>query len=88
MAPQETPPPTLQLGLVQSPEGSLLLPPGSWCVQDFVCALQKWSFYSPHPMEILQPNPAGLQNQIPWGFLVHMPVPRAEKPDMGAQNLH
>ena len=30
----------LQVGLVQSPEGLLLLSPGSWHEQDFVCALQ------------------------------------------------
>ena len=30
----------LQVGLVQSPVGLLLLSPGSWHEQDFVCALQ------------------------------------------------
>ena len=28
--------------MVQLPVGSLLLSSGSWCVQDFVCALQDW----------------------------------------------
>ena len=32
-----------QLGLTQSPVGLLPLPPGSWCIQGFVCALQEWS---------------------------------------------
>ena len=32
-----------QVGLVPSPVGSLLLPPGSWCAHYFVCALQEWS---------------------------------------------
>ena len=44
---QLTPPQkTLQhqeVGLVQSPVESLLLFPGFWCTQDFVCALQEWS---------------------------------------------
>ena len=30
-----------QVGLVQSLVGSVLLFPGSWCTQDFVCALQE-----------------------------------------------
>ena len=30
-----------QTGLVQSLVGSLLLSPGSWCIQGFVCALQE-----------------------------------------------
>ena len=37
-----------QEGLVQSPMGSLLLSPGSWCAHYFVCALQEWSLCFPH----------------------------------------
>ena len=48
---QPTPPQkTLQhqeVGLVQSPVESLLLFPGFWCTQDFVCALQEWSLCFP-----------------------------------------
>ena len=36
----ETPGPS-QASLAQSLVGSLLLSPGSWCVQSFVCALQE-----------------------------------------------
>ena len=32
-----------EAGLVQSPVGSLLPSPGSWCMQDFVCLLQEES---------------------------------------------
>ena len=36
-----------QVLLVQSPVGSRLLSSGSWCTQDFVCALQDWSLCFP-----------------------------------------
>ena len=36
-----------QAGLVQSPVGSLLLSPGSWCMQGFVSAFQQWSLFPP-----------------------------------------
>ena len=36
-----------QVGLAQSPVGSLLLSPGSWCTQGFACALQEWSLCFP-----------------------------------------
>ena len=36
-----------QVVLVQSPMGSLLLPPGSWCTHYFVCALREWSLLPP-----------------------------------------
>ena len=32
-----------QVVLIQSPVGALLLSSGSWCAQDFVCALQDWN---------------------------------------------
>ena len=38
---------TQQVGLVQYPMGSLLLPPGSWCTHYFECALQVWSLCFP-----------------------------------------
>ena len=43
MPPLETPGHT-QASLGQSLVGSLLLPPGSWCTQGFVCALQESVF--------------------------------------------
>ena len=53
---QPTPPPETpghsQASLAQSPVGTLLLCPGSWCSHAFVCALQEsvspvlWKFYN------------------------------------------
>ena len=37
----------LQVVLVQSPVGSLLLSSESWYTQDFICALQDWSLCFP-----------------------------------------
>ena len=37
-------PPTVAGSFVQSPVGSLFLSSGAWCMQNFVCALQDWSF--------------------------------------------
>ena len=39
-------------------------------------------------MEFLSSNPASLQSQIPWGFLVPLSDPQAGMPDGGAQNLY
>ena len=36
-----------QAGLVPSPVGSLLLSPGSWYTQGFVCVLQEWNLFPP-----------------------------------------
>ena len=64
--------------MVQLPMGSLLLFSGSWCTQNFVCALQDQNLsfpqYSGSPI-IKSCWPAG---QIPWGF----PIP------LSHQNLH
>ena len=46
MPPRQTPQ-HQQEGLIQSLVGSLLLSSGSWCTQDFVCALQGWSLFPP-----------------------------------------
>ena len=62
MPPPDTPGHS-RANLAQSPVGSLLLSPGSWCTQDFVCAHQEsispvlWKFY----------------NQIPLAFKVKFP---------------
>ena len=53
-----------QVGLAQSPVGSLLLSPGSWCMQDFVCALQE----SPFPLGLWM-----FYNQIPLACRVKFP---------------
>ena len=67
-----------QAALAQSLR-SLLLSPGSWCTQDFVCALQE--SVSPSPVEVLWSNFSVLQSQIPCRFPVPLPDPQTEKSD-------
>ena len=57
-------------------EGSLLLSPGSWCAQSFVCALQG---SVSQVLCKLASNPTGLQSQIPRGFSVPLPDPQIGK---------
>ena len=52
-----------QASLAQSLVGSLLLSPGSWCTQGFVCALQ----------ESVSPVLWKFCNQIPLAFKVKFP---------------
>ena len=68
-----------QAALAQSLR-SLLLSPGSWCTQDFVCALQE--SVSPSPVEVLWSNFGVLQSQIPCRFPVPLPDPQTEKSDV------
>ena len=66
MPPPETPGQS-QKGLGQSLLGSLLLPPGSWCTQGFVCALQEsvspalWKFCNQIPLASKVKLPEGSQ---------------------------
>ena len=60
--PPETPGPS-QVSLAQYLVGSLLLSPGSWCAQGFVCVLQ----------ESVSPVLWKFCNQIPLGFKVKFP---------------
>ena len=62
MPPTETPGHS-QASLAQSLVGSLLLSPGSWCTQGFVCALQ----------ESVSPVLWKFCNQIPLAFKVKFP---------------
>ena len=56
-----------QASLGQPLVGSLLLSPGSWCVQGFVCALQEsvspvlWKFYNQIPLAFKVKFPGGSQ---------------------------
>ena len=62
-----------QASLAQSLVGSLLLSPGSWCTQGFVCALQEsvspvlWKFCNQIPLAFKVKFPGGSQSlyQIP-----------------------
>ena len=60
--------------------GHCSFPPGSWCAQDFVCALQEWGFCFPRACGNLQSHPSG---SIPWGLLVSLADPKGGKPDVG-----
>ena len=53
-----------QAGLAPFPVESLILSPGSWCTQDFVCAFQK-SLFPPVLWKV--------RNQIPLTFRVRFP---------------
>ena len=74
--------------LVHSPMGSLLFSLGSWCTQDFVCALQEWSLWFPQSCGspvIKSWWPSGLDSLgIPSPF-VRSPGWEAWR---GIQNLH
>ena len=81
-------PPTLEVVLVQSPMGSLLLSSGSWCTQNFVCASKTGASISSSPLEVLKLNPTDPQVQISWRF----PSPFVRSPGWeawsGVQNLY
>ena len=70
-----------QVGLVQSPVGSLLLAPGSWCVQDFVCAFR---------VSVSQSCESPVIKSC-WSSksdsLVLLPDSQAGKPDMGLRTF-
>ena len=71
-----------QESLAQSLVGSLLLSPGSWCVQGFACIIQE-SLFS-QSKEVLIPNTTDLQSQILWGFSVPLLDPQVGKSVIGA----
>ena len=59
-----------QASLAHSLVGSLLLSPGSWGTQGFVCALQE--SVSLVLCKFYNQSPQSLQNHIPWGFSVSL----------------
>ena len=81
MPPPETPGHS-QASLDQWLVGSLLLSPGSWCAQVFVCALQE--SVSPVPWKFCN---QGLQSQIPWGFSVPLLDPQVGKSVTGPRSF-
>ena len=62
--------------------GSLLLSPGSWCRQDFVCVLQELSLCFPQSCRNPIIKSCRLQSQVLWGFPVPLPDLLAGKPDV------
>ena len=63
--------------------GLLLLSSGSWCGEDLFVPSKTGISVSSILMEVLKLNPAGLQGQIPWEFLVRLSDPQAGNPDVG-----
>lgn len=63
---------------------SLLLFPGSWYTQDFVCVLQEQEENPGFPQSCGNPaiKSAGLQSQFPSGLLFALPDPQARKLDV------
>ena len=81
--PAETPGDS-QANLPQSLVGSLLLSPGSWCTQGFVCALQECF---PSPVEVRWSKSTGLQSKVPWEFSVPLLDPQVEESVVGLRTL-
>ena len=67
-----------QASLAQSPVGTLLLCPGSWCSHAFVCALQEsvspvlWKFYNQIPLAPKVKLPGGSQSLCQISRLGHL----------------
>ena len=82
---QLTPPPEShghsQVSLVQSLLGSLLLSPGSWFAQCFVCALQE--SVSPVLWKFCNHIPLAFKVKFPGGFSVLLPDPQVGKSAVG-----
>ena len=76
-----------QIGLVQSPMASLLLPLGP-NVHTTLCVPSKSGVsVSPRPVEVLQSNSASLQSLILWEFLLPLLDPQVGKPDVGLRTF-
>ena len=86
LPPQQETPQLLAGSSDQSFMGSLLFPPWSWHTQNFVCALQEWTFYFPQSCEISAikycwpPKSESLETTPP------IDRPQTEKPDMGSKS--
>ena len=83
MPPQETRGHS-QASLTQSLVGTLLLSPGSWHMQGFVCA---HLVCFPSPVKVLQSNPTDALSQISWGFSVPLLDPQVGKSVVGPRTF-
>ena len=63
-----------QASLAQSFVRTLLLAPGSWCLQGFVCALQE--FVSPALWKFCNPVPLASKVKFPGGSQAFFLIPR------------
>ena len=76
-----------QVGLVQSPPGSLLLPLGP-DAHTILCVPSKSGVsVSSSPVEVLQSIPTRLQSLILCEFLLPLPEPQLGKPDVGLRTF-
>ena len=73
-----------QASLCQSLVGSLLLSPGSWCTQGFVCALQE-SVSQSCVNSIIRSHCPPKSNSL--GFSVSLPDPQVGKSDVGPRTF-
>ena len=64
-------PPTLAGGFDSVSLGSLLLSSGSWCKQNFVCALQDWSLFPPVLWKSYNQIPLALEFKFPGDSQSH-----------------
>ena len=76
-----------QVGLVQSPMGSLLLPLGPDAHTTLCVPSKSRVSVSPSPVEVLKSNHTSLQNLILWEFLLLLPDPQVGKPDVGLRTF-
>ena len=74
-----------QAGLGQCLLGSLLLFPGSWCAQGFVCAIQE--SISPVLWKFCNQISVASESQIPWRFSMSLPDPQVGKSLVGPRTF-
>ena len=74
-----------QESLSQSLVGSLLLSPGSWCAEHFVCALQE--SISPVLCKFYKQIPLPSKVKFPLGFSVPLPDPRVGQSVVGPRTF-
>ena len=83
---QETPQ-HQEVGLVQSPMGSLLLPLDPNAHTTLCVPSKSGVSVSPSPVKVLQSNPTRLQSLILQEFLLPLPDPQVGKPDVGLRTF-
>ena len=76
-----------QVGLVQSPMGSLLLPLGADAHTTLCVPSKSGVSVSPSPVKVLQSHPTSFQSLILQEFLLLLPDPQVGKPDVGLRTF-
>ena len=78
---------TKQVGLVQSPLGSLLPPLGPDAHTTLRVPSKSGVSFPPSLVKVLQSNPTSLQSLILWEFLLPLSDPQVGKPDVGLRTF-